>query len=159
MPYLLDANVFIQAKNLHYSFDFCPAFWEWLDVEHANGKVYSIEKVRDELIGGDDELAEWARQRGKDFFLPLDDEVLPSLAVVSEWAKTQSYEAGAVNQLLGIKESCERSSALQRPSCGPSGPRQRRWQRKSSLLLHKRHLQRELPADALTILLDKRINL
>jgi Domain of unknown function (DUF4411) len=26
MAYLLDANVFIQAKNLHYGFDFCPAF-------------------------------------------------------------------------------------------------------------------------------------
>ena len=22
--YLLDANIFIQAKNLHYGFDFCP---------------------------------------------------------------------------------------------------------------------------------------
>jgi Domain of unknown function (DUF4411) len=29
MPYLLDSDVFIQAKNLHYSFDFCPAFWDW----------------------------------------------------------------------------------------------------------------------------------
>jgi hypothetical protein len=28
MPYLLDANVFIQAKNLHYGLDFCPVFWE-----------------------------------------------------------------------------------------------------------------------------------
>ena len=28
--YLLDANVFIQGKNLHYGFDFCPAFWDWL---------------------------------------------------------------------------------------------------------------------------------
>ena len=27
MAYLLDANVFIQAKNLHYGLDFCPAFW------------------------------------------------------------------------------------------------------------------------------------
>lgn len=27
MTYLLDSNVFIQAKNLHYGFDFCPAFW------------------------------------------------------------------------------------------------------------------------------------
>jgi len=25
MAYLLDANVFIAAKNLHYGFDFCPA--------------------------------------------------------------------------------------------------------------------------------------
>lgn len=24
MAYLLDANVFIQAKNLHYGLDFCP---------------------------------------------------------------------------------------------------------------------------------------
>jgi hypothetical protein len=30
MAYLLDSNVFIQAKNLHYGFDFCPAFWDWI---------------------------------------------------------------------------------------------------------------------------------
>lgn len=24
MAYLLDSDVFIQAKNLHYGFDFCP---------------------------------------------------------------------------------------------------------------------------------------
>ncbi len=58
MPYLLDSNIFIQAKDLHYSFDFCPAFWQWIDREHANGRVFSIEKVKDKLIGGDDELAE-----------------------------------------------------------------------------------------------------
>jgi hypothetical protein len=26
MLYLLDTNIFIQAKNLHYGMDFCPAF-------------------------------------------------------------------------------------------------------------------------------------
>ena len=30
--YLLDANVFIQAKNLHYGFDFCPAFWDFWSI-------------------------------------------------------------------------------------------------------------------------------
>ena len=35
-PYLLDANVFIQAKNLHYGFDFCPAFWDWLIQQNHN---------------------------------------------------------------------------------------------------------------------------
>ena len=29
--YLVDANVFIQAKNLHYGFDFCPAFWDCMN--------------------------------------------------------------------------------------------------------------------------------
>lgn len=31
MAYLLDADVFIRAKNLHYGLDFCPAFWDWHD--------------------------------------------------------------------------------------------------------------------------------
>lgn len=36
--YLLDANIFIQAKNLHYGFDFCPAFWDWGVVQNEAGK-------------------------------------------------------------------------------------------------------------------------
>ena len=52
MAYLLDANVFIQAKNLHYGLDFCPAFWDWLIEANARGLVYSIEKVGDELDAG-----------------------------------------------------------------------------------------------------------
>jgi hypothetical protein len=58
MPYLLVANIFIQAKRLHYGFDFCPAFWEWLDANNRSSTVFSIEKVRDELIGGGAELAD-----------------------------------------------------------------------------------------------------
>jgi hypothetical protein len=34
MAYLLDADVFIRAKNLHYGYDFCPAF-EMLRHERA----------------------------------------------------------------------------------------------------------------------------
>lgn len=59
--YLLDANVFIQAKNLHYGFEFCPAFWDWLVQENSAGRVFSIERVGDEIQAVDDELAEWAR--------------------------------------------------------------------------------------------------
>ena len=61
--YLLDANVFIQAKNLHYGFDFCPAFWEWIDEQNNAAKAFSVERVGDEILAGDDELSEWARQR------------------------------------------------------------------------------------------------
>ena len=42
MAYLLDANVFISAKNLHYGFDFCPAFWDWITANNASGRIYSI---------------------------------------------------------------------------------------------------------------------
>ena len=43
MAYLLDTNVFIQAKNLHYGFGFCPAFWDWLIANNATQHVFSIE--------------------------------------------------------------------------------------------------------------------
>ena len=102
--YLLDANVFIQAKNLHYGFDFCPAFWEWLVDQNAAAIVASIEKVSDELVGGGDELADWAHARGKGFFLPPDDAVLPALGEVSAWATGQAYEPAAIATFLQVAD-------------------------------------------------------
>jgi hypothetical protein len=49
MAYLLDADVFIRARNLHYGFDVCPAFWDWLIAGNAEEKVFSIERVGDEV--------------------------------------------------------------------------------------------------------------
>jgi hypothetical protein len=45
MKYLLDANVFVQAKNLHYGLDFCPAFWEWLVLMNDQGLVLKQEMM------------------------------------------------------------------------------------------------------------------
>ncbi|MHB8191167.1 MAG: DUF4411 family protein [Ferrimicrobium sp.] len=104
MPYLLDANIFIQAKNLHYGFGFCPAFWDWLDAGNKKGLVFSIEKVCDELIAGDDELAEWAKARGSQFFLPPDDAMVSSLSTVSTWAGSGYYDPGALSQFLQVAD-------------------------------------------------------
>lgn len=104
MAYLLDANVFIQAKNLHYGLDFCPAFWEWLIVQNAAANVFSIEKVEDEINAGADELAQWAAQRGKGFFLRPDGATIPALGRVSTWATSQTYEPAAVNTFLQVAD-------------------------------------------------------
>ncbi len=40
MRYLLDANVFIEAKNLYYAFDICPGFWTWMD-SVVGGRVWA----------------------------------------------------------------------------------------------------------------------
>ena len=104
MAYLLDANVFIQAKNLHYGLDFCPAFWEWLIENNGSEQVFSIEKVGDEIEAGDDELADWAMHRGSDFFLKPDSAMLPALGSVSSWATNQNYEPAAVNTFLQIAD-------------------------------------------------------
>ena len=104
MKFLLDANVFIQAKNLHYGFDFCPAFWDWLISQNAMDVVASIEKVSDELDGGGDNLSDWADAQGKAFFLPPDDQVLPALARVSAWATSQNYEPAAIATFLQVAD-------------------------------------------------------
>lgn len=103
MAYLLDANVFIQAKNLHYGFDFCLAFWDWLDREHAARAVFSIERVSDELAAGADHLATWAQARTS--FLQPDASVVPSLQATSTWATTSAYEPAAVNTFLQVADS------------------------------------------------------
>jgi hypothetical protein len=104
MAYVLDANVFIAAKNLHYGFDFCPAFWYWLVQQDSAGRVFSIEKVGDELQAVDDELSTWAAARGDRFFLKPDATVVPSLAAVSNWATTQHYQMAAISTFLQVAD-------------------------------------------------------
>jgi hypothetical protein len=105
MAYLLDADVFIRAKNLHYGFDFCPAFWAWLIERTASGQVFSIEKVGNEVQAIADELSDWAAARGASFFLPPGDALLPSLGVVSNWAATGNrYDAGAISTFLQVAD-------------------------------------------------------
>ncbi|MDE0111253.1 MAG: DUF4411 family protein [Albidovulum sp.] len=102
--YLIDTNVFIQAKNLHYGLDFRPAFWDWLADRNDAGEVASIEKVGDELLAGEDDLAIWAASRGDRFFLPPDEAVLPALRETSDWASGHGYRAAAVATFLQVAD-------------------------------------------------------
>jgi len=104
MAYLLDADVFIRAKNLHYGLDFCPAFWDWLTAQNGAGRVFSIERVGDEVQAVDDELSAWAGARGDGFFLKPDAAVFPALASVSTWASGQGYAPAAVSTFLQVAD-------------------------------------------------------
>lgn len=104
MSYLLDSDVFIQAKNLHYGLDFCSAFWDWLIMSNQAGLVFSTEKVGDELAAIADELAGWAANRGDGFFLKPDAALLSALAKVSSWATEQNYEPAAVSTFLQVAD-------------------------------------------------------
>jgi hypothetical protein len=104
MPYLLDANVFIQAKNLHYGLDFCPAFWDWLIAGNTAGTVFSIERVGDEIEAGGDALAEWAADRGPAFFVKPDAAMLAALPRVSASVTAQRYEPAAISTFLQVAD-------------------------------------------------------
>jgi len=100
MSYLLDANVFIAAKNLHYGLDFCPAFWDWLTHQGNMGKVFSIDKVADEIEAGRDELSEWAKHNGHALFKRTPPTLAPHFAQISSWATGQNYTPAAINTFL-----------------------------------------------------------
>ena len=104
MTYLLDANVFIQAKNLHYGLDFCPAFWRWLLDNNAAGRVFSIDKVADEIAAGADELNDWMRDHGNGMFVKTGAAVAAQFGAVSNWATQQQYEPAAISTFLQVAD-------------------------------------------------------
>jgi hypothetical protein len=95
MAYLLDSDVFIQASNLHYQFAWCSAFWDWIDREHAAGKILSIDRVlkeiRDGLWG---ELKPWAEARPSLFVKSADVETAERLTRLALWVSQNYDEAG-----------------------------------------------------------------
>ncbi len=104
MAYVLDSNVFIQANNLHYGFDFCPAFWDWLDHSSQKSNVLSISQVYGELVAGNDELAEWSKLRENSFFRDMDNKTVPKLAEVAEWTQNQNYQPAAISTFLQVAD-------------------------------------------------------
>jgi len=56
LVFLLDTSVFIQAARSFYSFDIVPSFWESLLRHAEKGEVVSIDRVKDEIDRGDDEI-------------------------------------------------------------------------------------------------------
>jgi len=87
--YLVDSDVLIAAKNLYYAFDICPGFWKCLLHYHQEGQVYSIDRVRNELLAGrkTEDLVQWVQNKvPSSFFLTADnDEVNPIYTKIMLW--------------------------------------------------------------------------
>ncbi|HOF41458.1 MAG TPA: DUF4411 family protein [Candidatus Hydrogenedentes bacterium] len=76
-PYLLDSDVFIQAKNQYYAFSICPGFWDCLLGHFQLGNIFSLQEIREELLRGNDEedLVRWVKNKlPRDFFLPASEQ-------------------------------------------------------------------------------------
>jgi hypothetical protein len=59
----LDADVYIQAKNGPYPFHRVAPFWEFLSEQLDRGNIRSPKAVYDEIVAGNDPLADWFAQR------------------------------------------------------------------------------------------------
>jgi Domain of unknown function (DUF4411) len=104
MTYILDTNIFIQAKNEYYGFDLCPGFWDWLEQQNQAGKVFSIDSVKAELVRGTDDLSKWAKKQGSKFFLPFDQAASLEMQGVSTWVQNGSYRDDVKRTFLSVAD-------------------------------------------------------
>jgi len=99
--YLLDANVFIEAARRYYAFDLVPTFWEILVDLANNGRIQSIDRVRDELMRGKDDLAQWVSGHFSDAFASTDDEeVIQSYREIIAWVTDQDQYQESAKKLF-----------------------------------------------------------
>jgi hypothetical protein len=98
--FVLDSDVFIAAKNAYYAFDICSGFWNGLLQQHQSGKVFSVSRVRGELMSGrkTEDLVQWVQKQVPDsFFLDVDSAgVVAAFAEIMLWAQRHTrYTDGA----------------------------------------------------------------
>lgn len=99
MAYVLDSNVFIEAKDRYYGFNFHPGFWDWLVHANAKGIIISIKQVRDELMEREDRLSLWCKNKKAMFVDTNDTKTYESMKILSPWV-CQNYIPAAQNKFL-----------------------------------------------------------
>ena len=98
--YPVDSNVLIGAHRFHYSFDFHPGFWDWLIKANLEGKVFSIERVYEEICRQEDQLSTWVKNLHNGFFLqnPVDFDTY--LGRVTACVEREGYKASAIEEFF-----------------------------------------------------------
>lgn len=102
MLYLLDANIFIQAQNLHYAMDFCPAFWDFLKQEARKTTLASTDMVYDELKSYGDKVSDWVEVNKSTLFTIASDEEIQSRFIeIADFVNSHpTYKASEKDRFL-----------------------------------------------------------
>lgn len=103
---LLDANVFIAAKNTYYDFDLVPAFWTWLEHQADVGTLASTDLIYRELRAGGDDLANWIGSRRDAMFhvSSASPEVARHVASLDAWARGEGYRDHVVEDFMSCAD-------------------------------------------------------
>lgn len=89
--YVLDANIFIEAHRRYYAQDLCPGFWQCLIHFCSEQRVFSIDRVRDEVLISQDKLSEWVKQAPVDLFVSsAEGPVIDSFMEMMNWVQRNS---------------------------------------------------------------------
>lgn len=101
--FLIDANAFMEASRLYYSFKIAPGYWEWLVKRFEAGDIASVESVYDEITAGEGDLVEWAKDSALDgFWLPDTPDSVTQMGSLATWADhaDRPYKQSAVDEFM-----------------------------------------------------------
>lgn len=109
MKYCVDADVLIQASRKAYPFDLVPGFWSAFAGAADNGDIFVVHAVYREIVGAEDELADWLKARKSSI---LHDE-RGDQGVVAELnridgalrARQPKFNPTAINEYYGCADS------------------------------------------------------
>lgn len=107
MEYLFDTNIFVESKK-NLPMDVWPTFWGKMVELINSGTIYSIDKVKDEIDKGGDELTEWIHGNAPHgFFLRQNEKVMFKLAETIEWARNcpVNFSQAAISGYVNVADS------------------------------------------------------
>lgn len=105
--YIIDTNIFITAKNQLYPMDIMPRFWTLL-IERGSSKTVLIDRVKNELLEGNDDLSQWIKEHGDKFINKTinDIDVINSYRrIIQDVQNSKQYTESAKMEFAGVADS------------------------------------------------------
>ena len=105
--YIVDSNFFIQAHRETYPLDVAFSFWNKVKELAIEGKIISIDKVKDEIYNKNNALEAWCKENLPDDFFKNTTDVISEYQQVVGWAVSKSahYSPNAINEFLDADEA------------------------------------------------------
>ncbi len=105
--FIVDSNFFIQAHRVIYPLDVAVSFWEKVRQLALDGKIISIDKVKNELYQNEDDLKNWCKDNLPDNFFCDSTVLINEYSDVVAWAISRSdhYLQKAIDEFLGADEA------------------------------------------------------
>lgn len=107
MEYLFDTNIFVESKK-NLPMDIWPTFWTKMVMLIKSGKIHSIDKVKEEIEKGGDELTDWIHKHApRGFFLKQDSSVMAKMAETIDWAQKNPvrFSQSAISDYVNVADS------------------------------------------------------
>lgn len=105
--YVVDSNFFIQAHRANYPLDVATSFWSKVIQLAEEGKIVSIDKVKNEIFKNEDDLKQWCEINLPDNFFKDTSTIIPQYSQVATWAVSKSghYLPNALAEFLDADEA------------------------------------------------------